>query len=78
LVVNVVVGGNTVTVARTQLPLTSAYALRVFDERLLQQHPNEDLRIEDERLKNLDEKKKRDGGISFFPCCIYSVITSPD
>jgi hypothetical protein len=102
---SIAVGGTTVTVARTQLPLTSAYAftdyraqgqtivpaivdigrpptggitpfniyvalsrakgrdgirlLRDFDERLLQQHPNEYLRIEDERLKNLDEKTAR-------------------
>ena len=32
--------------------------LRAFDERLLQQHPSEYLRLEDERLKMLDEKTK--------------------
>ena len=32
--------------------------LRDFDEKLLQQHPSEYLRLEDERLKMLDEKTK--------------------
>jgi hypothetical protein len=99
------VGGNSLTVSRTQLPITPAYAftdyraqgqtiapvivdigrpptgaltpfniyvalsrakgrdsirlLRDFDERLLQQHPNEYLRVEDERLKILDEETER-------------------
>ena len=34
--------------------------LRDFDERLLQRHPNEYLRIEDERLKRLDEDTERE------------------
>ena len=96
--------GKKVSVNRTQLPLTLAYAftdyraqgqtlepvivdirppphgsltpfniyvalsrgtgqdnirlLRDFDARLLQQHPSEYLRLEDERLKTLDEKTK--------------------
>lgn len=33
--------------------------LRDFDERLLQQHPNEYLRVEDDRLRLLDEKTER-------------------
>ena len=32
--------------------------LRDFDEKLLQQHPSKYLRLEDERLKMLDEKTK--------------------
>lgn len=33
--------------------------LRDFDEKLLQQHPSENLLVEDERLKKLDEDTKR-------------------
>ena len=32
--------------------------LRDFDERLLQQHPSEYLRVEDERLMRLDKETK--------------------
>ena len=34
------------------------WLLRDFDEKLLQQHPSEYLRLEDERLKMLDENTK--------------------
>jgi hypothetical protein len=102
---NITIGGSSMVVSRTQLPITAAYAftdyraqgqtiapvivdigrpptgtitpfnvyvalsrakgrdsirlLRDFDERLLQQHPNEHLRVEDERLKKLDEETER-------------------
>jgi ATP-dependent exoDNAse (exonuclease V) alpha subunit len=98
-------GGTNITVSRTQLPITAAYAftdyraqgqtivpvivnigrppsggltpfnvyvalsrakgrdsirlLRDFDECLFQQHPSEYLRIEDDRLKELDRETKK-------------------